>query len=120
MVKHFQYLVEVLFKEIILDGPLGKVKCYAIRVEFQFRGSPHIHYFLWVVNAPVLSKDTKVGYIQFINHIVKADIPDEREKPELNKLVKTYQLHSHSKSCRKYKKVDCGIQSENILQTKLL
>ena len=107
MAKHFQYRVEVFFKEIILDGPLGKVKCYAIRVEFQFRGSPHIHSFLWVVNAPVLSKDTKDIYIQFINQIVKADIPDEREKPELHKLVKTYQLHCHSKSCRKYKNVDC-------------
>ena len=108
MAKHFQYRVEVFFKEIILDGPLGKVKCYAIRVEFQFRGSPHIHSFLWVVNAPVLRKDTKDIYIQFINQIVKADIPDEREKPELHKLVKTYQLHCHSsKSCRKYKNVDC-------------
>ena len=43
MARHFQYRVEVLFKEIGVNGPLGKVTYYAIRVEFQVRGSPHIH-----------------------------------------------------------------------------
>ena len=41
--RHFQYKVEVFFKDIILDGPLGKTKYYAIRIEFQERGSPHFH-----------------------------------------------------------------------------
>ena len=49
----FQYRVEVFFKEIVVDGPLGKTKYYAIGVEFQVRGSPHAHCFLWVANAPV-------------------------------------------------------------------
>ena len=53
--RHFQYRVETFFKIIVVDGPLGKVKYYAIRVEFQFRGSPHIHSFLWVLNAPKLT-----------------------------------------------------------------
>ena len=35
MVWHFQYKVEVFFKEIILDGPFGKTKYYAILIEFQ-------------------------------------------------------------------------------------
>ena len=51
--RHFQHRVDVFFKEIIVNGPLGKVKYYAIRVEFQVRGSPHIHSFLLVLNAPV-------------------------------------------------------------------
>ena len=38
VVRHFQYQVEVFFKEIAVDGPLGKTKYYAIRVEFQVRG----------------------------------------------------------------------------------
>ena len=41
--RHFQCRVEDFFKEIVLDGPLGKAKYYAIRVEFQVKGSPHIH-----------------------------------------------------------------------------
>ena len=42
--KHFQYKVEVFFKEIILDGPLGKTKCDAVHIKFQEGGS-HISIF---------------------------------------------------------------------------
>ena len=35
--RHFQYKVEVFFKDIIFDGPLGKTKYYAICIEFQER-----------------------------------------------------------------------------------
>ena len=59
LARHFQYRVEVFFKEMIIDCPFGKVKYYAIRFEIQFRGSPYIHSFLWVINAPVLTKDNK-------------------------------------------------------------
>ena len=46
---HFQYRVELFFKEIVINGPLGKITFHVIRVEFQVRGGPHIHSFLWVV-----------------------------------------------------------------------
>ena len=57
--RHFQYRVETFFKTIVLDGPLGKTTYYAIRIEFQVRGSPHIHSFLWILNAPTLTPETK-------------------------------------------------------------
>ena len=41
--RHFQYKVEVFFKEIILDDPLEKTKYYTICIEFHGRGSPHVH-----------------------------------------------------------------------------
>ena len=62
--RHFQYKVEVFFKEIILDGPYGKTKYYAIRIEFQERGSPHVHYFIWIFNAPSIQNEA--DYIDFI------------------------------------------------------
>ena len=107
LARHFQYRVELFFKVIVINGPLGKVKYHAIRVEFQVRGSPHIHSFLWIVNAPILSKDNVVEYTQFIDSVVKAFVPDIHENPELFDLVTTYQVHSHSKSCRKYKNEKC-------------
>ena len=55
LARHFQYRVEIFFKVIIINGPLGKVKYHAIRVEFQVRGSPHIHSFLWIIDAPILT-----------------------------------------------------------------
>ena len=42
----FQCKVEVLFQELILAGPLGKTKYYALRIEFQEKGNPHIHSFI--------------------------------------------------------------------------
>ena len=59
--RHLKYRVEVFFKEIIIDGPLGKVKYYEIRVEFQFRGSPYIQSILWVIDTAVLKKDKKMN-----------------------------------------------------------
>ena len=46
VLRHFQYKVQVFFKEIVLDGSLGKTKYYAWRMEFQERGSPHEHVFV--------------------------------------------------------------------------
>ena len=49
--RHFQYGVEIFYKLIIINGPLGKSKHYAIRVEFQIRGSPHVqnlHCIMWM------------------------------------------------------------------------
>ncbi|XP_066926174.1 uncharacterized protein [Clytia hemisphaerica] len=105
--RHFQYRVEVFFKTIVLDGPLDKTTYYAIRVEFQVRGSPHIHSFLWILNAPILTAATKIEYTEFIDKIIKVSLPSQHEDPDLFDLVKTYQLHRHSKTCRKYKNTPC-------------
>ena len=88
---------------IVLDGPLGKVRYHAIRVEFQVRGSPHIHSFLWIIDVPILSENNIDEYVHFVDSVVKAFVPDPHENSDLFHLVTTYQVHSHSKSCRKYK-----------------
>ena len=54
--KHFQYKVKRFFKVIVPDGPLEKTQYCVIRVEFQVRGSPHIQSFIWILNAPKLTK----------------------------------------------------------------
>ena len=105
--KHFQYRVEGFFKEIVLNGPLGKTKYYAIRVEFQVRGSPHIHSFIWILNAPKLNIVCKEEYIQWVDSIILADMPDPVKEKLLFELVKTFQIHPHSKKCRKYCNEKC-------------
>ena len=102
LARQFQYSVEAFFQTIVLNGPLGRVKYYSIRVEFQVRGSPHIHSFLWILNAPVLNKDNIQEYITFVDGIIKANVPDINKNEELLHLVRAYQVHSHSKSSRKY------------------
>ena len=62
MARHFQYKVEVFFKEITLDDPLGKTKYYAMRLNFK-KGAAHmsIHsygfsmYQIFKMKLPTLS-----------------------------------------------------------------
>ena len=80
---------------IVLDGPLGKRNYYAIIVDFQVRGSPHVHSFIWILNAPQLSSDNKTLYTDFI----QTNLTDADKEPEPFDLVKNYQIHRHSKTC---------------------
>ena len=105
--RHFQNRVELFFRLFVLDGPLGKTQYYAIRVEFQVRGSPHIHSFIWVLDAPILTEETVEDYVQWVDSIISAQLPDHQINPSLHHLVKTYQMHRHSHTCRKYKKDKC-------------
>ena len=75
----------MLFKQILIirDGPLGKVKYYAIRVRFQFRGSLHIHSFRWVLNALTLAENTINEYVEFLDSVVCGNLPSEEGDPHL-------------------------------------
>ena len=75
----------MFFKEILLigSGPLGKVKYYAVRVEFQFRVSPHIHSFLWISNAPTLSEKSLDDYVDCLDSVVCGNLPSEEEDSHL-------------------------------------
>ena len=105
LARHFQHRVEIFFKEILItkDGSSGKIKYYDIRVEFQFRGSPNIHSFLWVLNAPTLAENTINEYVEFLDSVVCGNLPSEEGDPHLYQLIKTFQIYCHSKTCSKYK-----------------
>ena len=107
--KHFQFRVETFFTEILLTkaNPIGKIVHYALRVEFQMRGSPHLHALIWTSDCPKLTHETKEEYISFIDTHLQAYLPDIKTDPELYKLIATYQKHSHSRTCRKYRNIPC-------------
>ena len=79
-----QILITLKFTEIIVDGPLGKTRYYAIRVEFKVFGSPHVHCFLWVVKAPVLTSNNKEEYVAFVDQIIHAVLPEKKKKKNQN------------------------------------
>ena len=81
LARQFQYRVECFFKTIVVDGPLGKTIYYAIRVEFQLRGSPHIHSVIWIKNAPQLNKENIPEYTNFVDKSIQVNIsPVIKEK----------------------------------------
>ena len=86
------------------EHPIGKVKYFIYTVEFEIRGSCHYlvtAYFFRIENIPQdISCDTRYVYVQYINSVIKTDIPDESDL-ELYQLVKRLQTHSHSKYLKK-------------------
>ena len=84
---------------------MGKIKYYAIRIEFQERGSPHVHSFIWIFNAPNIQNET--AYVECIEKTINAQLPDRLKDLELFELVKTYQVHAHSRTCWKYNENEC-------------
>lgn len=107
--KHFRYRVETFFTEILLTNahPIGKIVYYALHIEFQMRGSPHLYALIWTSDCPKLTQDTKRDCIDYVDQDVQTYLPDKDKDPELYELVKKYQTHSHSKSCRKYENIAC-------------
>ena len=46
------------------DGPLGKTKYYAFRIEFQKEGSSHVHSFIWVLK--ISNIESEAANIRFV------------------------------------------------------
>ena len=103
---HFERRFDALMKYVInsQEHPIGKVKDFIYRVEFKIRGSCHYlvtAYYFWIENIPQdISCDTRDVLVQYINSVIKTDIPDESDV-ELYQLVKRLQTHSHSKYFQK-------------------
>ncbi|XP_062569279.1 uncharacterized protein LOC134231343 [Saccostrea cucullata] len=101
----FEHRFHVFQKDVIFSPsePIGKVSDFFQRVEFQQRGSPHMHCLYWIENAPKLNEDGEDAVCNFINKYVSCAVPSEEEDLELRNIVLAVQQHSknHSKSCRK-------------------
>ena len=81
-------------------APLGKISDWFYRVEYQQRGSPHIHLLIWLEDAPVYGCDGDDEVTSFIDEIITCKVPNN--DPELGLLVNR-QIHRHSQTCKKSK-----------------
>ena len=102
--RYFDHRVQEFLNTVLKNEiePIGKVLDFFYRVEFQQRGSPHIHMLIWIENAPKLAKNTEEEIIQFVDNYLTCSTDDE----EIGELVEL-QSHKHSKSCRKKGKAIC-------------
>ena len=78
-----------------------KLLNYAIRIEFQARGSPHAHCVIWVKDAPEFGVDNSDDVCDFIDQYVSCKVPAEDGK--LKDIVLLLQKHKHSSYCRRNK-----------------
>ena len=77
-------------------------KYHAICFEFQNRGSPHVHSFIWNFNARNIQNET--AYIEYIEKTINTQLPDHLKDPELLELLKVYQVIAYSGTYLKYNK----------------
>ena len=87
--------------------PIGKIVYHALRIEFQMRGSPHLHSLIWTSDCPELKNGSEEAYIRYIDDHVQRNLPNRENDCEFHDLVKMYQKHTHSRSCKKYKNIPC-------------
>ena len=99
----FDFRWHCFLKEVLMSpsNPIGKIKDYFYRVEFQQRGSPHVHCLFWIENAPIIDRNSDEEVIQFIDNYVTCELPTQDET--LLDIVSSVQKHSkrHSKTCKK-------------------
>ena len=102
--RHFQYRLNSFFQDVLKSKakPLGEIVDYAIRVEFQSRGSPHAHCVLWVKDAPKYGVDSDEDVCAFIDQYVSCAIPPNDCK--LKELLLMVQQHRHSSYCKRNKR----------------
>ena len=101
--RYFDFRLQMFLNKVLRHEiePIGKIKDFFFRIEFQQRGSPHVHILFWVDRAPKLGLDTKEEIGSFIDKYVtckkNAKIPD----------LVNYQTHRHARTCRKKGKSIC-------------
>ena len=99
--RYFDHRLRELFKIIrAANGPFAsnKVRETYIRVEFQSRGSPHIHCLIWLEGSPIYSEEnteSTESCVSFIDQFITCSVEN------MNGLEKL-QFHKHSPNyCQK-------------------
>ena len=97
--RQFDYRVQLFVKHVLGSGVLGDVIDFLYRVEFQQRGSPHIHMVIWIKDAPDFMTASDKEISVFVDKYISCALPSDDEA--LREKVTKLQRHVHSPSCRK-------------------
>lgn len=100
--------------------PLGILADYFARIEYQNRGSPHLHIFLWILDAPTLFSKTASEITKYIDSVISTSLPSKENDPVLHALVKRLQIHHHTNSCKRGTSCRFGFPKSPTSNTKIL
>uniref|UniRef100_A0A8D8XYD7 ATP-dependent DNA helicase n=1 Tax=Cacopsylla melanoneura TaxID=428564 RepID=A0A8D8XYD7_9HEMI len=100
--RYFDHKISNFMK--LIKAPFSIFEEYSVadsfqRVEWQVRGSPHEHLFLWLENSPKLVVDQPSSYqevVEFIDRFITCEHNDENPYISL-------QTHKHTHTCYKTK-----------------
>ena len=102
--RYFDHRVQEFLNTVLKSScePIGKLLDYFYRVEFQQRGSPHIHMRVWIENAPTLETNSEREIVQFVDKYLTCNTDNEKTANLVG-----LQSHKHSRTCRKKGKPIC-------------
>ena len=102
--RYFDHRVQEFLNTVLKSScePIGKLLDYFNRVEFQQRGSPHIHMLVLIENAPTLEKNSEREIVQFVDKYLTCNTDNEKTANLVG-----LQSHKHSRTCRKKGKPIC-------------
>ena len=97
-----------VFKFQIKTEVYGKIKDYVVKIEFQQRGTPHIHQFLWIENSVTYGVHSNQEVCNFIDKYIHCSIPENSDDKPLMELVIGCQTHRCMKTrCKKNNEASC-------------
>ena len=101
--RYFDHRFHKFFANVLChkSNPVGSIEDYFYRIEFQQRGSPHVHMLLWIRGAPNPHEDSDEKVTQFIDEYITCD------KQDADDYLINYQTHRHAKTCMKKNKQIC-------------
>ena len=102
--RYFDHRVQEFLNTVLKSScePIRKLLDYFYRVEFQQRGSPHIHMLVWIENAPTLETNSEREIVQFVDKYLTCNTDNEKTANLVG-----LQSHKHSRTCRKKGKPIC-------------
>ena len=102
--RYFDHRVQEFLNTVLKSScePIGKLLDYFYRVEFQQRGSPHIHMLVWIENAPTLETNSEREIVQFVDKYLTCNTDNEKTANLVG-----LQIHKRSRTCRKKGKPIC-------------
>nr|XP_043611489.1 uncharacterized protein LOC122583120 [Erigeron canadensis] len=87
LARMFKIKLDEIIKDFVKEQFFGPVQAVIYTVEFQKRGLPHAHICLFLVASNKFPRATDV------DKYISAEIPNEKEDPELYVLVKQFMMH---------------------------
>lgn len=66
--RHFDFQISQFLRNFLLSpaSPVGSISDWFYRVEYQQRGSPHIHMLIWLKDAPQFGTDSDAKVTSYI------------------------------------------------------
>ena len=120
--RYFDHRSKELFRVLRSEVcPLGKLTDFYMRIEFQQRGSPHVHSLLWIENAPKYGISPLNEVIEFIDRTITCKLPNTDSLLSDGEI--DLQRHKHTHTCYKrksFRRCRFGIPYPPMVQTQIL